>query len=74
MNKLILGRDTPGQKQTRPRNRATANTPKEVISMNYVVYFTVSFAAALIVPTVVVETAISLGKGAYNRLTGKFAQ
>ncbi len=42
--------------------------------MNYVVYFTVSFAAALIVPTVVVETAISLGKGAYNRLTGKFAQ
>ncbi len=39
--------------------------------MNYVVYFTVSFAAALVVPTMVMETVISAGKSAFNRLSGK---
>ncbi len=39
--------------------------------MNYVVYFTVSFAAALVIPTMVMETVISVGKSAFNRLSGK---
>ena len=39
--------------------------------MDYVMYFTVSFAAVLAIPSMVVETAISVGKSAFNRLSGK---
>lgn len=42
--------------------------------MDYVVYFTVSFAAVLLIPSMVMETVISVGKSAFNRLSGKTAR
>ncbi len=63
--------ETSGRNKNRPRSGATAHTRKEDILMDYVMYFTVSFAAALAIPSMVMETAISVGKSAFNRLSGK---
>ncbi len=71
MTILIQGRGRPRPQQKTAPERGTAHTRKEDILMNYVVYFTVSFAAALVVPTMVMETVISAGKSAFNRLSGK---
>ncbi len=74
MTILIQGRGRPPATTKTAPERGTAHTRKEDIAMNYVVYFTVSFAAALVVPTMVMETVLSVGKNAFNRLSGKTAR